>query len=146
MQTPAWNNGLIVKPAEMNLLNALAVALASWWADAFGQQNVVEPGGGTLSAGSGPPIVIDYAAFTAYVNGPVRLSQFPASSGSVTLAAADTSHARYDLIVGTASQTTPVDSANNPTVLDVLTVTKVTGVPSAAPAIPTLPANSVKLG
>lgn len=146
MQTPAWNNGLVVKPAEMNLLNALAVALASWWADAFGQQNVVVPGGGTLTKGSGPPIVINYAAFTAYVNGPARLSQYKPGAGTVTLAAADTTYARYDLIVGTASQTTPVDSAGNPTVLDVLTVTKVTGVPDATPAIPNLPAYSVQLG
>lgn len=146
MQTPTGSTGQHVQMVDWNMWAGALADLASWWADAFGQQNVVVPGGGTLSAQAGTPIVVNYAPFTAYVNGPARMARFTPGSGSVTLAAADTTYARYDLIVATASQTTPNDSAGNATALDVLTVTKVTGTPANPPLLPALPAYSVQLG
>ena len=146
METPVTRHGEVVDKPEFDFITSLAQELAAWFVDFYAGQNVVQPGGGALGAQAGTPIVVTYAGFTALVNGPARMARYVVSSGTVTLAAADATNPRYDLIVGTASQTTGTDTGGQPTNKDVLTVTKVTGTPASTPAIPSLPVNSVQLG
>lgn len=146
METPVTSHGEVIDKPEFDFITTLAQELGSWFVDLYAGQNVVQPGGGVLGAQAGTPIVVTYTGFTALVNGPGRMSRYVVSSGTVTLAAADGTNPRYDLIVGTASQTTGTDSGGQPTTKDVLTVTKVTGTPAGTPTIPSLPVNSVQLG
>lgn len=146
METPVTSHGEVIDKPEFDFITSLAQELASWFVDFYAGQNVVQPGGGALGAQAGTPIVVTYAGFTALVNGPARMARYVVPSGTVTLAAADATNPRYDLIVGTASQTTGTDTGGQPTNKDVLTVTKVTGTPATPPTIPSLPVNSVQLG
>ena len=146
METPVTSHGEVIDKPEFDFITSLAQELAAWFTDFYAGQNVVQPGGGALGAQAGTPIVVTYAGFTALVNGPARMARYVVSSGTVTLAAADATNPRYDLIVGTASQTTGTDTGGQPTNKDVLTVTKVTGTPATPPTIPSLPVNSVQLG
>lgn len=143
VQTPNLVTGQVVKQPETDLIIAAIRAWSTLVKDLLlAQLNAVVPGGFALSAATGTPIKVNYAQGVVILSG----YDIAVPAGSLTLAAADPTYHRYDLLTIAYSQTSPADSAGQPTTLDTATPTVVEGAASATPVLPNLPAGSVSIG
>ena len=143
MQTPNLVNGQIVKQAETDIIIAAIRSLHQLVLDLLtAQQPCVIPGGFALSAATGTPIIVNYAQGVVILSG----YDIAVPAGALTVSAADATFHRYDLLSIAYSQTTPTDSAGQPTTLDTATPTVVKGTAGASPVLPALPAGSVQIG
>jgi len=141
--TPNLVTGQVVKQAETDIVMAAIRAWRQIILDLLlAQQPAIVPGGFALAAATGTPIVVTYSAGVAVLSG----YDLAVPAGSFTLAAANATFHRYDLLTVAYSQTTGADSAGQATTIDTATPTPITGTPSATPSLPSLPVGSVQLG